>query len=235
MPAYTQDNMYEGGLRGVVQFVAKLADHLPEQWNERFENFQSHLMWEGMELEKANEEVELKNDEFKDFIKESVRPNSTWGRMIRDWTVFANANGIAITEATGFKGFFGKRIRWEKATYKFGGNASPGQCYIPAKLMEEGEAAEPVVWGYVKPADNGSGGTTAPADKEVPGELISGVAEVMDGAMNADSIKQAFMIDTANRVKITKVGGMAHVLEAAVASGVLTLDESEEEPTYSVA
>ena len=57
MPIYNTDNLYEGGLRGIGQFVAELDAWLPDQYNEKFDNEQTHFMWVNVGIEKANEPV----------------------------------------------------------------------------------------------------------------------------------------------------------------------------------
>ena len=235
MPIYVTDDLYEGGLRGIQQFVGTLATWLPDQYNEKFDNEQTHFLWESVHIEKANEPVELEDDKYKDFVKQSERPRSTWGYMLKDWQTFAAANDMEITKAKGFADFVGKRIRWTRATYTFGsgGNMSPGLAFIPSEILDDKAKVLEAEYGYTPP-EKGEGTSPAGA-KEVSPETISGITAVVTEPMDAAAIKQAYMKDTKTRVEIAKAGGIDHVLEAVVAAGALKIESADGETLFSAA
>ena len=129
---WNTDDLTEGGLASVAEFVGRLTD-VEDDVEGKF-GLQKELHFSDVEIVEAADDVTLDEGRYTSWVKQSNKKNSTDGRMIADWTEFAKAHDMGPLPSC----FYGVLIRWQKATYEFGDDMSPGRALIPVEVIEEG-------------------------------------------------------------------------------------------------
>ena len=228
---WEEDDFVEGGLASIEEFTGRLTD--VEEDVEGKYGLQKELHYGDVEIIKAADDVTLENGRYTTWVKQSNKKNSTDGRMSADWRQFAKDHKLGALP----DGFYGQLIRWEKTTYEFGDEMSPGRAMIPLELLEgdskktskskTSTKAKPVK--PTKPADEDepedSDDSDDGGDSGVPEELVTIIHKTVgeDGATK-DMIRRAVTKTSINRKLIAAFdGGLDAILEAMEDS----LDEEE--------
>ncbi len=214
------EDLVEGGLASIEEFIGRLDD--VEDDVEGKYGLQKELHFSDVEIIKAADDVTLDNNRYTSWVKQSNKKNSTDGLMLKDWKAFAAAHKLgALPDA-----FYGVNIRWEKTTYEFGEDMSPGRALIPVELIEEGgkkTKAKPAKTTAAKtppPADDSDDSDESEAggdsDHGVPEELVTIIlATVGEDGATKDMIRRAVTKASANRKLITAFeGGLDAILVA---------------------
>ncbi len=223
---WEEDDFVEGGLASIEEFTGRLTD--VEEDVEGKYGLQKELHYGDVEIIKAADDVTLENGRYTTWVKQSNKKNSTDGRMSADWRQFAKDHKLGALP----DGFYGQLIRWEKTTYEFGDEMSPGRAMIPLELLEEGSTktskktstkAKPAKPVDTEPED--SDDSDSDGDSGVPEELVTIIHKTVgeDGATK-DMIRRAVTKTSVNRKLIAAFdGGLDAILTAMEDS----LDEDE--------
>ena len=214
------DDLTEGGLASVAEFIGRLVD-VEDDVEGKF-GFQKELHFSDVEIIEAADDVTLDEGRYTSWVKQSNKKNSTDGKMIADWTTFANDHEMGPLPAC----FYGVLLRWRRTTYEFGDDINPGRAMIPVEVIEEG--------GKKKPTKAKTKTTPAPApaeseeddseDNSVPEVLVTAIHGAVgeDGATR-EMIRRVVQKKAALRTALTAAGGLDTVLSAMED----TLDEND--------
>ncbi len=215
------DDLVEGGLASIEEFTGRLTD-VEADVEGKF-GAQKELHFEEVEILKAADDVTLEEGRYTTWVKQSNKKNSTDGKMIADWTEFAKAHDLGPLPSC----FYGVLIRWEKTTYEFGDDMSPGRAMIPVELLEEGGSkAKTKTKAKTSTKTKASAPpteepdteeeTVPPSDSDVPEEIQKLVLDTVgeEGATK-DMIRRVITKTSANRKLIAAYeGGIDGILTA---------------------
>jgi len=214
MPAvWNEDDFSESGLKSIEAFTGKLYEVEEDIENDRtlddgtrLTGLQTAFHWEEVEDVESPEPVKLEGGKLTSWVKQKSSKNSTFHRMFKDWSTFAQSAGIAPLPS----GLFGKRIRWERKTYSYGADFNPGRAFVPVSLVTIAEAKRPV------------GPPVAPS---VPSDKLQGFItdQVGEDGATLDIIRRAVVKAGAKAKKaVEDAGGLESILEYIVGTGALT-------------
>ena len=209
------DDLVEGGLASIEEFTGRLVD-VEEDVEGKF-GLQKEFHFEDVEIIKAADDVSLEEGRYTCWVGQNNKKNSTHGKMLADWTEFAKLHKLGPLPDC----FYGTLLRWEKTTYEFGEEMSPGRAMIPVELVEEGGSEKK---SKSKASTKSKSKTTVKAppvdpedsddDSGIPAEIRELVLNTVgeDGATK-DMIRRVITKTSVNRKIIAGIGGIDSVLE----------------------
>ncbi|KKN71197.1 hypothetical protein LCGC14_0423600 [marine sediment metagenome] len=243
MPVTNPKGLTTGGIRGIQQIVARLAEYNGDQPNAKFGGTQSLFLYTDVHIEKAGKVTTLDNNRLTDYLNESDEANSKWAKTCAIWISFGveagffeNDDDPKIMEDDG-RGLFepfivatsedgdNKMIRFEKRVIIEGNSKiSPGLAFVPVAFVEEGDIQESV-YGVQATSQESLATVQRNLKKEISEEALVLVTEALanetDG-LDKSQVKALVMTTSANRTIIIRVGGIEPVLDEAVAQGRIT-------------
>ncbi len=231
------DDLVEGGLASIEEFVGRLTD-VDEDVEGNY-GLQKELHFHDVEIIEAADDVSLDEGRYTCWVKQNNKKNSTDGRMIADWAEFCKAQSMGPMPSC----LYGVLIRWQKATYEFGDEMSPGRAMIPVELMEEGGSKKSKSKSKAAPAKTSTKKAPPPPAEEPEDEdeepaISEAVTTAIHGAIGEDGatremIRRVFLKKAALRKDLAKFGTLEEVLEAMNTieedEGTYTMVEADED------
>jgi hypothetical protein len=242
MPVTNPKGLTTGGIRGINQIVARLAEYNGDQPNAKFGGTQSLFLFTDVHIEKAGKVTTLDNNRLTDYLNESDEANSKWAKTCKIWIDFGVEAGFfkddddsKIMEDDG-RGLFepfivatnedgdNKLIRWEKRVIIEGNSKiSPGLAFVPVAFVEEGHIQE-AVYGVQATSQESLATVQKNLRKEISEEALALVTDALANeteGLDKSQVKALVMTTSANRTIVIRVGGIEPVLDEAVAQGML--------------
>lgn len=138
MPArWNEDEFTESGFKSIKEFIGVLDSVEEDVEGEYGDQIQS--VYTGVELVEAGDEVELEDDIFTTWVKQSDKKNSTNSRWVADLRAFADSHDI---EWKGGASFIGMKLRMRRVEYDFGSKVNPGTAFVPIETLDSKKASK---------------------------------------------------------------------------------------------
>ena len=218
MPAITKiDDLRAEGFKGVNSFEAELNEFADDVKGK----FGLQVAWHYEKVSGVDvpEGFDFKDDLFTAYAQQKSSPDSTYGKLLIDWTAFAATNDLDLDNI--YECFYGLRIRFERVTYENDGvddegkPFNPGTGFVPVELLGGRSASDTA---KDEPEEETSDG---PSD-ELVAAVVSACAK---GGATPVVIQKAIKTKKVGRDALAEYGSIDKIIEALAIADKITVDD----------